>query len=422
MTTEVIGTGLDAIATNSSAIAGPMPAASSAGAAAAPGVSISVRTGSRRRAASPSRRVAVRHPAGVIRSPVCAAYAIVVPWWRPKPQRRPPSTPPQRSPRISTVGPKYPASHRSARARRGAARAADVRPRVRARRPVAKAVACQAGQAGSGARPRRSSPRDRGESSRTAAATSARSPGTGDSTSMKPCAHLRSARYSGDWGSVPGGRVREPEKLTRAPGTLMSTSASAMRDDHTPPVVGSPATAMCGMPARRAPAMAAATACICSRALVPSCIRDPPEAETQTIGRRSRHRHREGPGDPGALGGAHRAAQERELEADQHAGLAADGRHPGGHRVPGAGRGPGPAELVGIAGPVTRIGRLDLLAEARQAPRIGDLGVERRGPVADRPGQRPSACNRTEQDAARTSSVCSPRVGGGRPGATALRL
>ena len=88
-------------------------------------------------------------------------------------------------------------------------------------------------------------------------------------------------------GSVPGGRVREPEKLTRAPGTLMSTSASAMREDHTPPVVGSPATAMCGMPARRAPATAAATACICSRALVPSCIRDPPEAETQTIGRRS---------------------------------------------------------------------------------------------------------------------------------------
>ncbi len=33
--------------------------------------------------------------------------------------------------------------------------------------------------------------------------------------------------------------------------------------------------------------MAAATACICSRALVPSCIRDPPEAETQTTGRRS---------------------------------------------------------------------------------------------------------------------------------------
>ena len=41
------------------------------------------------------------------------------------------------------------------------------------------------------------------------------------------------------------------------------------------------------MPARRAPAIAVATACICSRALVPSCIRDPPEAETQTTGRRS---------------------------------------------------------------------------------------------------------------------------------------
>ncbi len=60
-----------------------------------------------------------------------------------------------------------------------------------------------------------------------------------------------------------------------------------MRDDHTPPVVGSPATAMCGMPARRAPAIAAATTCIWTSALVPSCIRDPPEAATQATGRRS---------------------------------------------------------------------------------------------------------------------------------------
>ena len=72
MTTEVTGTWLAAIATNNCAIADPAPAASSAGAAAAPGVSISVRTGSRNRAASPSKRVAVLNPAGVVRSPVCA--------------------------------------------------------------------------------------------------------------------------------------------------------------------------------------------------------------------------------------------------------------------------------------------------------------------------------------------------------------
>ncbi len=118
------------------------------------------------------------------------------------------------------------------------------------------------------------------------AATSAAQPGTGDSTSTEPRAHLPSARKSGDSGSAPAGRVREPEKLTLAPGTLISTSAPATRDDQTPPVVGSPATAMCGMPACRAPAIAAATACIWTSALVPSCIRDPPEAATQTIGRR----------------------------------------------------------------------------------------------------------------------------------------
>ena len=56
------------------------------------------------------------------------------------------------------------------------------------------------------------SPRDRGDSSRTTAATSARSSGTGASTSTKPLAHLPSARYSGDRRSAPGGpgaRARE---------------------------------------------------------------------------------------------------------------------------------------------------------------------------------------------------------------------
>ena len=103
---------------------------------------------------------------------------------------------------------------------------------------------------------------------------------------MNPRAHWLSARYSPAAGSAPGGRVRDPEKLTLAPGTPMSTSAPAMRDAHTPPVVGSPATAIYGMPACRAPAIAAATACICTSALVPSCILEPPEAATQTMGRR----------------------------------------------------------------------------------------------------------------------------------------
>lgn len=103
ITTEVTGTRADATAMSSSAMAGPSPAASSPGAAAAPGVSISVRTGRPKRAASPSRRVAVRNPAGGVRCPVCAMYAIVAPSRRPKPQRRPGSTPPHRSPRISKL-------------------------------------------------------------------------------------------------------------------------------------------------------------------------------------------------------------------------------------------------------------------------------------------------------------------------------
>src|SRR5260370_29198068 len=51
MTTEVTGTALDAMTTSNSAIAVPIPAASSAGAAAAPGVSTSVRTGQPNRSA-----------------------------------------------------------------------------------------------------------------------------------------------------------------------------------------------------------------------------------------------------------------------------------------------------------------------------------------------------------------------------------
>ncbi len=105
-----------------------------------------------------------------------------------------------------------------------------------------------AGQAGTGTRSG-VSPRDRGDSSRTTAATSGRSRCGGDSASANPRSHLPSAKYSGDPGSAPAGRVREPEKLTRAPGTPMSTSALAVSDAQTPPVVGSPATAMCGMPA-----------------------------------------------------------------------------------------------------------------------------------------------------------------------------
>ena len=115
---------------------------------------------------------------------------------------------------------------------------------------------------------------------------SVRSRYAGDRTSRNPRSHLPSAEYSGDCGSAPAGRVREPEKLTLAPGTPMSTSALATRDAQTPPVVGSDATAMCGMPARRAAPIAAAMACIWTSALVPSCMRDPPEAAMDTTGRR----------------------------------------------------------------------------------------------------------------------------------------
>jgi len=45
--------------------------------------------------------------------------------------------------------------------------------------------------------------------------------------------------------------------------------------------------------------------------------------------------------------------------------------------VPGTGRVLGAAELVRITWPVTRVGGLDLLTEARQASRVGDLRVER---------------------------------------------
>jgi len=103
--------------------------------------------------------------------------------------------------------------------------------------------------------------------------------------SRKPPAHWPSARNSLAAGSAQAGRVREPEKLTCAPCTPMITSADATSEAQTPPVVGSPATAMCGIPARRALAMAPATTCIWTSALEPSCIRMPPDWATETTGR-----------------------------------------------------------------------------------------------------------------------------------------
>jgi hypothetical protein len=101
-----------------------------------------------------------------------------------------------------------------------------------------------------------------------------------------------------------------------------------------------------------------------------------------------RRRHGERPGDPGPFGDSQRAAQEREIETGDHAGLTAHRGHAGRHRMPGTGRVPGPAHLVLVSRPAAGVARLDLLAEQAQAPGIGDRVVKRPPGRRIRPGRR----------------------------------
>src|SRR5450756_190307 len=157
--------------------------------------------------------------------------------------RRPPRSTQSRSSAASDVY-KRQASHRRLDGRPGPRALATCAVPLRLSAPPSSAV--PAGHPGGGAGPG-TFPRDLGESSRSAAATSARSRSGGTSASMNPRDHLASARYSSENGLPPAGRVREPEKLTLAPGTPKTRSAPATRDAQTPPVVGSPATATYGM-------------------------------------------------------------------------------------------------------------------------------------------------------------------------------
>ena len=84
---------------------------------------------------------------------------------------------------------------------------------------------------------------------------------------------------------APPSRTRCPANAAVASGTARMTSAPAAIDAHAPPVVGPMRMATCGTPAAASTWLAAAMRCICTRAFMPSCMRQPPEECSETTGR-----------------------------------------------------------------------------------------------------------------------------------------
>ena len=81
--------------------------------------------------------------------------------------------------------------------------------------------------------------------------------------------------------------TRRPAKPSRAPGSAMITSGSVAKDAATPPYVGSVISEMVRMPAWSSWPSAWLVLAICISAMMPSCIRAPPDAVTRISGVRS---------------------------------------------------------------------------------------------------------------------------------------
>ncbi len=98
---------------------------------------------------------------------------------------------------------------------------------------------------------------------------------------------MRSAEANpgGSSSFVVSAMTRGPEKYRRAPGSAMQMSASVAKLASTPPVQGSASTATNGTPASFRRSTAQVVLAICMSERMPSCMRAPPEAQTDTRGR-----------------------------------------------------------------------------------------------------------------------------------------
>ena len=111
----------------------------------------------------------------------------------------------------------------------------------------------------------------------------------GTTWSTKPCSRRNSDRWKpfGSFSPIVSLVTRAPEKPMSAPGSARTMSPSDANDARTPPVVGSVSTLMNGMAASSRRATAATVFASCMSAIVPSCMRAPPDADTITSGLRS---------------------------------------------------------------------------------------------------------------------------------------
>ena len=111
----------------------------------------------------------------------------------------------------------------------------------------------------------------------------------GTTSSIMPCSSMNSAVWKpfGSFRRSVCSMTRAPVKPMSAPGSASSTSPRTAKLAVTPPYVGLVSTLMYGRPASEWRRAAALVFAICMSESMPSCMRAPPDAVTNTTGRLS---------------------------------------------------------------------------------------------------------------------------------------
>ena len=153
-----------------------------------------------------------------------------------------------------------------------------------------------------------------------------RSSGRGTTASTWPKRRFDSAspKSSGSFSRVVCATTRGPAKDISAPGSARITSPRLAKLAVTPPVVGWASTEMSVPPASCSSSTAATVFGSCISARIPSCMRAPPDAETETTARRAVGGAVAGAGELLADDAAHRAAHEGEVHRRKPARAAVD--------------------------------------------------------------------------------------------------
>ena len=201
--------------------------------------------------------------------------------------------------------------------------------------------------------------------------------GTIASTWPKRAFDSASPKSSGSFSRVVCWTTRGPVNASSAPGSATMTSPRLAKLARTPAVVGWVMIEMKAQRASRSSSTAHTVFGSCIRERMPSCMRAPPEAVTQTSGTSPRAGALARARELLADGASHRAAHEREVHDGELARPPLDRRRARDERVAEAGRHLGLRQPVGVGPQVEeaeRVGRaqVGILLDERAA--IGELG------------------------------------------------